>query len=141
MKKKVIYKITRHEFEIIEVTTPEEEKLIEELNKEFERVEKAEQRYRARFLSLDELYETQGFEPADSSLSDDEDEEEKERFLAKLHAAINTLSKRQKQIIVMHYFQDKSQVEIAKELHITESTVSITLERAHNNLKKIFEKN
>ena len=45
MKKKVIYKITRREFEIIEVTTPEEEKLIEELNKEFERVEKAEQRY------------------------------------------------------------------------------------------------
>lgn len=141
MKKKVIYKITRHEFEIIEVTTPEEEKLIEELNKEFERVEKAEQRYRARFLSLDELYETQGFEPADSSPSDDEDEEEKERFHAKLHAAINTLSKRQKQIIVMHYFQDKSQVEIAKELHITESTVSITLERAHNNLRKFFEKN
>lgn len=141
MKKKVIYKITRHEFEIIEVTTPEEEKLIEELNKEFERVEKAEQRYRARFLSLDELYETQGFEPADSSPSDDEDEEEKERFHAKLHAAINTLSERQKQIIVMHYFQDKSQVEIANELHITESTVSITLERAHNNLRKFFEKN
>lgn len=140
MKKKVIYKITRHEFEIIEVTTPEEEKLIEELNKEFERVEKAEQRYRARFLSLDELYETQGFEPADSSPSDNEDEEEQERFHVKLHAAINTLSKRQKQIIVMHYFQDKSQVEIAKELHITESTVSITLERAHNNLRKFFEK-
>lgn len=141
MKKKVIYKITRHEFEIIEVTTPEEEKLIEELNKEFERVEKAEQRYRARFLSLDELYETQGFEPADSSPPDDEDEEEQERFHVKLHAAINTLSERQKQIIVMHYFQDKSQVEIAKELHITESTVSITLERAHNNLRKFFEKN
>ena len=140
MKKKVIYKITRHEFEIIEVTTPEEEKLIEELNKEFERVEKAEQRYRARFLSLDELYETQGFEPADSSPSAD-DEKEKQPYHPTLHAAINTLSKRQKQIIVMHYFQDKSQVEIAKELHITESTVSITLERAHNNLRKFFEKN
>ena len=140
MKKKVIYKIERNKFELIEVSTPEEEKAIEALNRDFERTEKANQRYRARFLSLDELHETQGFDPPDSSLCDGEDEE-KEHFYSKLHVAIDTLSERQKQIIIMHYFQDESQVEIAKELHIDKSTVSITLERAHNNLRKFFEKN
>lgn len=58
MKKKVIYKIQKNEFELIEVNTPEEEKIIEDLNRDFERTEKANQRYCARFLSLDELYET-----------------------------------------------------------------------------------
>lgn len=140
MTKKVIYKITKQKYEIIEVNTPEEEKIIEDLNRDFERTEKANQRYRARCLSLDELYETQGFELADDSQFD-EDEEEKERLNQKLHTAIASLTPRQKEIIMLHYFQDKSQVEIAEILHIDKSTVSITLERAHNNLRKYFEKN
>lgn len=139
MTKKVIYKITKQKYEIIEVNTPEEENIIEELNRDFERTEKANQRYRARCLSLDELYETQGFEIADDTQFDDE--EEKELFNQKLHTAIVSLTPRQKEIIMLHYFQDKSQVEIAEILHIDKSTVSITLERAHNNLRKYFEKN
>lgn len=139
MTKKVIYKITKQKYEIIEVNTPEEEKIIEELNRDFERIEKANQRYRARCLSLDELYETQGFELADDLQSGDENEEEV--FNQKLHTAIASLTPRQKEIIMLHYFQDKSQVEIAEILHIDKSTVSITLERAHNNLRKYFEKN
>lgn len=141
MTKEVIYKITKQKYEIIEVNTPEEEKIIEELNRDFERTEKANQRFRTRFLSLDELYETQGFELADDLQSDDEDKEEKERFNQKLHTAIASLTPRQKEIIMLHYFQDKSQVEIAEILHIDKSTVSITLERAHSNLRKYFEKN
>lgn len=46
MKKKVIYKTGKNKFEIIEVTTPEEEKAVEALNRDFERMQKADQRYR-----------------------------------------------------------------------------------------------
>ena len=140
MKKKVIYKITRREFEIIEVTTPEEEKLIEELNKEFERVEKAEQRYRARFLSLDELYETQGFEPADSSPSDDEDNE-REAFYAQLHKAIDRLTPRQKEMVIKIFFENKTQVEVAEHYGISEAAVSQAMDRIYASLRRFLEKN
>lgn len=134
MKKKVIYKITRHEFEIIEVTTPEEELLIEELNKEFERVEKAEQRYRARFLSLDELYETQGFEPADSSSYDNEDQNE--ALYQYLYQALEKIKPRHQQAIRLVFWYGKTQRQAAKEMGIKENSFSELLQRALIALKK-----
>lgn len=146
MKKKVIYKVTTKYSIEIETENIYEEKLIEELNKEFERQLKQDKTYHARTVSLEYLYQKYGFELADTSLSEDEielieqQELEKEEFNKKLHEAIDKLRPRQKEIIIKVFFEEKTQREVSIELGVAESTISITLERALNNLKKIFKK-
>ena len=48
MKKKVIYQITRHKISKIEITSEEEEKAVAEANRDFERIDKRDKRYRLR---------------------------------------------------------------------------------------------
>ena len=145
MKKKVIYKVTTKYSIEIETENINEEKLIEELNKEFERQLKQDKTYHARTVSLEYLYQKYGFELADTSLSEDEIERieqhelEKEEFNKKLHEAIEKLRPRQKEIIIKVFFEEKTQREVSIELGVAESTISITLERALNNLKKILK--
>ena len=55
MKKKVIYKVTTKYSIEIETENIDEEKLIEELNKEFERQLKQDKTYYARTVSLEYL--------------------------------------------------------------------------------------
>ena len=145
MKKKVIYKVTTKYSIEIETENIDEEKLIEELNKEFERQLKQDKTYHARTVSLEYLNQKYGFELADTSLSEDEIERieqhelEKEEFNEKLHEAIEKLRPRQKEIIIKVFFEEKTQREVSIELGVAESTISITLERALNNLKKILK--
>lgn len=145
MKKKVIYKVTTKYSIEIETENIDEEKLIEELNKEFERQLKQDKTYHARTVSLEYLNQKYGFELADTSLSEDEQEIieqqelEKEEFNKKLHEAIEKLRPRQKEIIIKVFFEEKTQREVSIELGVDESTISITLERALNNLKKILK--
>ena len=145
MKKKVIYKVTTKYSIEIETKNIDEEKLIEELNKEFERQLKQDKTYHARTVSLEYLNQKYGFELADTSLSEDEIERieqhelEKEEFNKKLHEAIEKLRPRQKEIIIKVFFEEKTQREVSIELGVAESTISITLERALNNLKKILK--
>lgn len=145
MKKKVIYKVTTKYSIEIETENIDEEKLIEELNKEFERQLKQDKTYHARTVSLEYLNQKYGFELADTSLSEDEIERieqhelEKEEFNKKLHEAIEKLRPRQKEIIIKVFFEEKTQREVSIELGVAESTISITLERALNNLKKILK--
>lgn len=145
MKKKVIYKVTTKYSIEIETENVYEEKLIEELNKEFERQLKQDKTYHARTVSLEYLNQKYGFELADTSLSEDEQEIieqhelEKEEFNKKLHEAIEKLRPRQKEIIIKVFFEEKTQREVSIELGVAESTISITLERALNNLKKILK--
>lgn len=58
MKKKVIYKVTTKYSIEIETENIDEEKLIEELNKEFERQLKQNQKYHVRTVSLEYLSQT-----------------------------------------------------------------------------------
>ena len=145
MKKKVIYKVTTKYSIEIETENIDDEKLIEELNKEFERQLKQDKTYHARTVSLEYLNQKYGFELADTSLSEDEIERieqhelEKEEFNKKLHEAIEKLRPRQKEIIIKVFFEEKTQREVSIELGVAESTISITLERALNNLKKILK--
>ena len=142
MKKKVIYKVTTKYSIEIETENINEEKLIEELNKEFERQLKQDKTYHARTVSLEYLNQKYGFELADTSLSEDEieiieqQELEKEEFNEKLHEAIEKLRPRQKEIIIKIFFEEKTQREVSIELGVSEACISITLERALNNLKK-----
>lgn len=52
-----------------------------------------------------------------------------------LYAAIEQLTPRQKEIVYLIYFEEKTQEEAAEMLGISQATVSVTLERAIENLK------
>mgnify|MGYP003293121596 CR=1 FL=1 len=146
MKKKVIYKVTTKYSIEIEVENIDEEKLIEELNKEFERQLKQDKTYHARTVSLEYLHQKYGFELADTSLSEEEielikqQESEKEEFNEKLNEAIEKLRPRQKEIIIKIFFEEKTQIEVAKELGVTKGCISTTLARALDNLRKYLKK-
>lgn len=139
MKKKVVYQVTRHKIEMVEVETPEQEEAVRALNRDFERTEKANKTYGARCSSLDELYETEGFEPQDDSPSPEESlmENFRQQSLRRVFArALSTLTERQRQIVTMVFYDDLSQRETARALGITESAVAVTLKRALANIKK-----
>lgn len=146
MKKKVIYKVTTKYSIEIETENIDEEKLIEELNKEFERQLKQDKTYHARTVSLEYLNQKYGFELADTSLSEDEielieqQELEKEEFNEKLHEAIEKLRPRQKEIVIKIFFEEKTQIEVAKELGVIKGCISTTLARALDNLRKYLKK-
>lgn len=58
----------------------------------------------------------------------------------RLHEAMNKLKSAQKEIIMMSYFEGKTQEEIAVLLGITQQAVSLRIMTAEKNLKKFFEK-
>lgn len=51
-KKKVVYQITRKEYRLVEVDTEEQEELIKELNRDFERMDKQSKVNMSRHISL-----------------------------------------------------------------------------------------
>ncbi len=143
MKKEVVYRITRTQYKKLEVETKEQEELVKELNRDFEREVKREKTARARNVSLEYLMESEGFEPvADIQTGEDAyiQKTESETLKKRVHSAIAVLTPRQKEIVIKVFFEEKSQAEVAKELGVTEGTVSVTLERALTNLKKFLEK-
>lgn len=91
-------------------------------------------------ISSDALYEESGYEIPDTDSLSPSEYYMRQALYAEVREAVAQLKKRQKELVIMHYFQDMSQVEIASRLHITEGTVSLTLERAYNNLRKILKK-
>lgn len=146
MKKKVIYKVTTKYSIEIETENIDEEKLIEELNKEFEKVLKQDKTYHARTVSLEYLNQKYGYEVADTSLSEDEIEKieqqelEKEEFNKKLHEAIDKLTEKQRKVIYMYFWEHKTIREIAKELGVYFTTVEESYQSALKKIKKFLKK-
>ena len=70
--KKVTYKIEQFKSITIEVETEEQEKQIEELNRDFERTDRQDRRIKAKTESLDQMYEETGNEPVDEGESPEE---------------------------------------------------------------------
>lgn len=58
--------------------------------------------------------------------------------IEKLYKAINELTKSQREVIMAIFFDGSTQEEYAKSKGIKQATVSITLRRALNNLKKFL---
>lgn len=56
----------------------------------------------------------------------------------KLYNAINKLQKSHKEIIILKYFEDMKQHEIAKKLNISEQTVNSRLQYARKKLKELM---
>lgn len=137
-KKKVVYQITRTKYQMIEVETIEDENIIKELNRDFERNEKREKVMKTKCISLEYLYEKTGYEPVDMSLTG-EQEYEKDIFNEKLHQAINSLTPRQKEIVKMYFWENKTFREIGKELGIHFTTVKEAYDVAIKKLRKYLE--
>ncbi len=139
-KVEVKFKLDKHRFIRLEV---EKEKLplVRENNREISRNEKREMRHESMY-SLETLSEREGNELSAGMANAEEEIIEQETIAERnkrLHAAIRTLSPRQQEIIHKVYFEEKSQREVAEEIGITEGTLSLTLERAISNLRKIIK--
>ena len=63
-----------------------------------------------------------------------------EELRRRLHAALLQLEERQKQAVVMRYFEEKSTGEIAQNLCVTPSHVRVLLCRALKRLRNMIEK-
>ena len=92
-------------------------------------------------ISSDALYEESGYEIPDTDSLSPSEHYMRQALYAEVREAVEQLKARQKEMVIMRFYQDKTQAEIARELHITEVAVSITLERAYKNLRKLLEKN
>lgn len=119
MKKEVVYRITRTQYKKLEVETKEQEELVKELNRDFEREVKREKTARARNVSLEYLMESEGFEPvADIQTGEDAyiQKTESETLKKRVHSAIAVLTPRQKEIVIPIK-------EIAIQLNVSETSL------------------
>jgi RNA polymerase sigma-70 factor (ECF subfamily) len=58
--------------------------------------------------------------------------------LADLHAALERLSERERELLEMRYQEDLTQGAIARKLGIPEGTVKVRLHRARNKLRRVY---
>lgn len=135
INKKVVYQITKTKYQMIEVETLEEEEIIKELNRDFDRNEKREKVIQTKCISLEYLYEKTGYEPVDMSLTG-EQAYDKEIFNERLHQAIDSLTPKQKEVIKMYFWENKTFREIGEELKIHFTTVKEIYDNAIKKLKK-----
>ena len=126
MAKKVIYQVTRHKIQMVEVHNEQEEQAVILANRDFERMEKKDQREREHLCSLDKLMEENGFDVADDSMPIDEqviEMERQKRIVRIVRAALSTLTERQRQVLMMLKGEEKTYREVAEELKIDISSV------------------
>ena len=66
-------------------------------------------------------------------------EEQRRRLLALLSQATRTeLTERQRQIVHLHFYEEKSVTQIARELNLHPSTVSRSLQRSARRLQRVL---
>lgn len=143
MAKKVIYQVTRHKIQMIEVQNEQEEQAIILANRDFERMEKKEQRIREKTCSLDKLMEENGFDVADDSLPIDEqiiENERQKRVVRVVRAALSTLTERQQEVLMKVKVEEKSFRDVATELGISYSTVRECFHSAEKKFITFFAK-
>ena len=141
MAKKVIYQVTRHKIQMIEVQNEQEEQAIILANRDFERMEKKEQRIREKTCSLDKLMEENGFDVADDSMPIDEQiiESERQKRVAKVvRAALRTLTEKQRTVLMKVKLEEKTYREIAEEMGIKFQSVAETYKAAEKKFITFF---
>lgn len=89
-------------------------------------------------VSLDALKES-GYEEVDVT-QDPEANYIAAEERSELYAAIKMLTQRQRELVRLIYVEEKTQKEAASILGINQSTVSLTLQKAHDTIKKFLEK-
>ncbi len=138
MKKKVIYQITRHKIQLVEVESEAEEMAVKFANRDFERSDKQEKRAMARCSSLELLYETEGFEIADPSSSVEADLEKQEEY-KELYKALKTLTPKQREYVYLRFWKGLTLQQISKLKGVHISTVAESLEGSISRLKKFLK--
>lgn len=114
---------------------------VAELLADFEREDRNAARNKRRHneISLDAMRGETGWEPADTA-ADIETvliaDEERQTLLA----AVARLSDKQRRLVNLRYYEEKTEYEIAVLLGINQSNVHRQLNTIHNALKKILEK-
>ncbi len=138
MKKKVIYQITRHQIQLVEVENEAEEMAVKFANRDFERTEKQKQRATARCSSLEYLYETEGFEVADPNSSVEAEIEKQEEY-RELYRSLMTLTDKQREYVFLRFWKGLTlqQISDLKGVHI--STVEESLKGSFAKLKKFLK--
>lgn len=138
---KVVYQITRHKIAMVEVQTEQEKEIVENLNRDFERTDKANKTFTARCSSLEAMQEDNGFDIIDETESPEERMLENERRAAikeRIHKALKQLNPRQQEMVQMVYFEEKSQDEVADYFGISKSAVSHAMARIYAAMKKFL---
>lgn len=144
MSQKVVYQITRYKMKVVEVENAEQETVVKELNRDFERIDKADKTYRARCSSLDYMSEIGGFEIFDETQQTPEEKLIKEESLNEIkiqvHKAMDMLTPRQKEMVKMVYFDEKTQDEVALHFGISKQAVSNAMKRIYDSMRKFLQK-
>ena len=139
MKKEVKLQLDKKHFTRIEV---EESKLpiVQEHNREEWRAAKREVRHESRY-SLEVISEKErALGVCPSAEEDYIEREEREERSAKLHRAIAQLTERQREMVTMVYFENRTQDEVAAHFGITKQAVSNAMSRIYAALRKNLEK-
>lgn len=143
MKKKVYYKLNRYQVTEVEVETEKQEQAVKMLNRDTDRFAKSEDTYRERCDSLDEMCEEKGYELASDTLSPEEQmihDSEQNELKELIQKAIEKLKPRQREMVFMIFFEEKTQADVAEYYGITESAVSQSMDRIYASLRKILKK-
>ncbi|MDR0298775.1 MAG: sigma-70 family RNA polymerase sigma factor [Streptococcaceae bacterium] len=75
-----------------------------------------------------------------AEILDGEDQEMRAQLFEALHQALETLTAKQKIAIEKIFYQDKTQLEIAREEHVGRTAIEQRLEQALKKLRKNFKK-
>ena len=104
--KKVTYKIEQFKSITVEVETEEQARQIEELNRDFERIDRQNRRIAEKTDSLDQMYEETGYEVIDDGASPEEQYEQNElkNTIAK---AMEELTEKQKIVVYKTFWEQK----------------------------------
>ncbi len=137
--KKVKYQVSIKSFIWVEVNSAEDEKLIKDLNNEFDKAKKQDRTYKKNTISTDKLFDEFLYEISDSSPSILEKLIQKERKL-EVRKAVNVIPKRQKEVIMEHFYENKSLRKIAREKKLNDKTVRESYHSAISNLRKRIKK-
>lgn len=145
---KVRYYSDRRHYTVIEVYEDEVES-VRQANRMAWQQDKAEERRRKKLeeegITICSLEKTDAdgddipdgkLNPEEMMMANESRQEENER----LYAAIKKLTPRQQELIKMVYFKELSQDDIAKQLGVSKSAVSHSMERIYAALKKYLEK-
>lgn len=107
---------------------------------DFQRKREERAKEKVSITSIEQLSD-KGFEIEDTSqdfVTDLIETEARSEEVAKLHAAIEKLSERDRQVIQLYYFEGKTQQEIADILGIRQASVSELLSRILLRLKNFL---
>ena len=140
MTKKIKYKITEKKFIWIEVESNEIEELVEELNRNIEATSRKEKRHNKFNVSIDRLYEVYDFEFASNEPSIFEVITKKEES-KRIWEAIYKLTTKQQQVIIEHFWNNKSLNSIAKDRGVSSTAIKKIYHSSLVKLKRYLKNN